>query len=88
MDLLDELSIEDLNEEQRELADMLGGWEIYKNFIRNFGGSNVYAVLPETLTVEVRNKHIKAEFNGKNYLQLGRKYHLSDRQIRKIIDKK
>lgn len=54
MDFLDELRIEDLNAEQRELADTLGGLDIYINFIRKFGGSNVYVVLPETLTTEIR----------------------------------
>ncbi|MBQ7783573.1 MAG: DNA-binding protein [Oscillospiraceae bacterium] len=88
MDFLDELKIEDLNTEQREIADTLGGIEIYKNFIRNFGGSNVYAVLPETLTIEVRNRHIRKEFNGYNYKELARKYRISEISVRRVINEK
>lgn len=85
MDFLDELIIEDLDIEQREIAEALGGLEIYKNFIRNFGGSNIYAVLPETLTVAVRNRHICTEFNGYNYKELARKYRISEISVRRIV---
>ncbi len=86
MDFLDELRIEDLNAEQRELADTLGGLDIYINFIRKFGGSNVYVVLPETLTTEIRNKHIRREFNGCNYKELARKYSISEITVRRIVN--
>lgn len=87
MDFLDELRIEDLDVEQREIADNLGGFDIYINFIRKFGGSYVYAVLPETLTTEIRNKHIRKEFNGRNYKELAYKYSISESSVRRIINK-
>ena len=84
MDFLDELKLEDLTTEQREIADTLGGLDIYINFIRNFGGSNV--VLPETLTIAIRNRHIREEFNGYNYKELARKYRISEISVRRVVN--
>lgn len=86
MDFLDELKLEDLTTEQREIADTLGGLDIYINFIRNFGGSNVYAVLPEMLTIAIRNRHIREEFNGYNYKELARKYRISEISVRRVVN--
>lgn len=84
MSLLDNLTLDDLDDEQRELADCIG-LEAYKKLITTYAGSYVYVCKVETLTAELRNSIIKKEFNGYNYLDLARKYDLSERTIRYIV---
>lgn len=84
MNLLDELTLEDLDHEQRELAECIG-LEAYKKLVATYAGSYVYVCKAETLTSELRNKIIKQEFNGYNYLELAHKYNLTERTIRYIV---
>lgn len=84
MNLLDNLTLDDLDNEQRELAECIG-LEAYKKLITTYAGSYVYICKGETITVEIRNRAIKSEFNGYNYLELARKYDLSERAIRYIV---
>lgn len=85
MNLLDELDIDDLDEEQQELADCLG-MEVYKRFITTYAGEIINVRCPESLTRKIRNKKIISEFNGRNYNALSAKYHISNRMIRNIIN--
>ncbi len=84
MSLLDNLTLDDLDEEQRELADCIG-IEAYKKLVRNYAGSCVYIRKPDTVTVNIRNEKIKKEFNGYNYLELAKKFNLSEISIRRIV---
>ena len=84
MNLLDELTLDDLDEEQRDLAELVG-IEAYKRLINTYAGSFLYISKPDTLTVKVRNRKIIEEFNGYNYYSLARKYNLTERYIRKIV---
>lgn len=84
MNLLEELTLDDLDEEQRELAECIG-FEAYKRLVNTYAGSFLYISKPDTLTVKIRNRKIIEEFNGSNYYFLARKYNLTERYIRKII---
>ena len=84
MSLLDNLTLDDLDAEQRELADCIG-IEAYKKLVRNYAGSCVYIRKPDTVTVNIRNEKIKKEFNGYNYLELAKKFNLSEISIRRIV---
>lgn len=84
MNLLDELTIDDLDPEQRELADCIG-MTAYKKLVATYAGSSVNIRMPDKLTIVQRNKRIIREFNGYNFGELARKYRLSERQIRNIV---
>ena len=84
MNLLDELTLDDLDEEQRELADCIG-LEAYKRLIVTYAGSSINVRMPDKLTIRQRNKKICAEFNGYNFFELSKKYQLTERQIRYIV---
>lgn len=84
MSLLDNLTLDDLDADQRELAECVG-IEAYKNLVQTYAGSYVYVCKEDTITSELRNRIIKQEFNGYNYLELARTYNLSERTIRNIV---
>ena len=84
MSLLDKLTLDDLDADQRELAECIG-LEAYKNLLRNYAGSYIYICKPDTITANVRDEQIRREFNGYNYLDLAKKFNLSEISIRRII---
>lgn len=84
MNLLDELTLEDLDEEQRELADCIG-LEAYKKLVATYAGSTINIRMPDKLTIGQRNNRIRKEFNGYNFSELARRYKLTERQIRYIV---
>jgi len=87
MNLLDMLTLDDLDEEQRELADCLG-LDTYKKFILTYAGTIFNVKNPERIILPVRDRLIRKEFNGYNYNELAHKYHLTNNRIRQIIDGK
>lgn len=84
MSLLEKLTLEDLDEDQRQLAECIG-LEAYKNLLRNYAGSYIYVCKPDTITANVRDEQIRKEFNGYNYLELAKKFNLSEISIRRIV---
>ncbi len=57
MDYLEELTLNDLEDEQRDLAETVG-LDSYKNLIRTYGGISVYLPLQSTICRKLRNKKI------------------------------
>lgn len=84
MSLLDNITLDDLDEDQRDLAECIG-LESYKKLVESYAGSYVYVRKPDTVTVNVRNAQIRKEFNGYNYLDLAKKFNLSEISIRRIV---
>lgn len=84
MNLLDELTLDDLDEEQRELADCIG-LEAYKKLVTTYAGCPINIRMPDKLTIGQRNNRIRKEFNGYNFSELARRYKLTERQIRNIV---
>lgn len=84
MELLDELTLEDLDDEQRELADCIG-LDAYKKLVATYAGSPINVPMPDTLTIRRRNNKICEQFNGYNFTELAKRYNLSERQIRNIV---
>ncbi len=84
MSLLDNLTVDDLDEEQRELAECIG-IEAYKKLVRNYAGSPVRVRMPKTITKPLRDDEIRDKFNGSNYRELAREYDLSESSIRQIV---
>lgn len=78
---MDSIEIEELNGEQREIAECVG-IDGYKKLVRHFGGTSVYIQKADKST---RDKEIKELFNGYNYKTLARKFNLSESQVRRIL---
>ncbi len=86
MNFIDKVTIKDLENEQRELAELLG-LENYLKLVKTFGGTSIYVHKVQTLERAIRDEQLRKEFKG-NYKKLALKYGLSIRQTREIIDRK
>lgn len=82
--LVSELTIDDLDGEQRALAECLG-LDAYKRLLLVYAGSTFTVRMPDRVTANIRNKKIRSEFNGYNWGELARKYHLHEKTIRNIV---
>lgn len=75
----------DLNEEQLELAELIG-LENYKRLVQHYGGLQLYIPKPDSFSRAARNEQIKAEFTGSNFKELATRYGLTEVQIRSIVN--
>lgn len=82
--LVNELTLDDLEGEQKALAECLG-LEAYKRLLLMYAGSTFTVRMPDTVTIPLRNKRIRSEFNGYNRGELARKYNLHEKTIRNIV---
>ncbi len=60
--------------------------EIEKQLRGQSGGERIY--IPKTASREdkaVRNHLIRAQFTGRNHVEIARRYHLTVRQVRRIV---
>lgn len=87
MDLLDKIQMENLDEEQKALAELIG-LESFKKLVRAFNGTSVYVPKVESLEKAIRDGLIKEEFDGSNYRELALKYGLTETWIRNIVSEK
>jgi Mor family transcriptional regulator len=80
-----DIPVEDLPEHYRPIIQLVG----MENFLKlsaYANGSNLYFPTINSCIEPVRNRRIVEEYNaGRNLLELGRKYRLSERQVRHII---
>lgn len=81
--LIKQLSIEDLPEPYRTIAENCG-MEVVVILAEQFGGSQINFQKLDTILYTLKEKLIRKEFNGYNYLELARKYSCSTSWIRKI----
>ena len=84
MDLLDQVKLENLDEEQKALAELIGRAGL-KNLVRAYNGTSIYVPKIESLEKAVRDEYIKEEFDGGNYRELALKYGLTETWIRNIV---
>lgn len=84
MSLLDEITLTDLDEKQRELAECIG-MEAYKKLVSTYAGENICVRMPDRLTIALRNDRIRQDYNGYNIRYLSRKYGLHESTIRRIL---
>lgn len=74
----------DIPEEYRDLVEHLG----LRAFLRLAslrGGQELYIPKRTSLEREARDRSIRAQFDGSNHRALAARFHLSERQIRKIL---
>lgn len=86
-EFLKNLTYNDLDEDDQQLADTIG-LEGFKKFIDTYGGTHYNVKRPETICIEIRNKQIRKEFNGGNHKKLAVKYGLSESSIYRIVSNK
>ncbi len=84
---IDRIALEQLDGEQREIAELIG-IESYKKLVRYFGGGQIYVCKADTLMKISRNAEICGRFNGYNYRELALEYNLSTKTIREITAEK
>lgn len=79
--------LEDLSQEQKKIADLIGK-DNFKKLMEEYGGTYFY--IPKTDKIErmERNEQIKAEFDGYNFRELAQKYGLTEVTIRSILSDK
>lgn len=87
MNLLDYITLDDLTENQREIAEAIG-LESYRNLVKYYGGTYLYVAQEKGLIENVRNKKIVEEFNGSNIKELARRWNLCEASIRDIVSEK
>lgn len=78
---------EQLREDQRELADVIG-LEAYKKLIRHYGGNQLYIQQVDSVMKDLRDKELNEKFDGSNYKELSREYGISEMTIRDIVAEK
>lgn len=83
---MEELTNEYIPERLHPLVEMVGV-RMFLELCSFYGGSNVYLPTTNVLIAPLRDQRIRQEYNGENRMELGRKYRLSERQIRHILRK-
>lgn len=78
------IRMSDIPEEYRDLAKAIG-LEDFVQLTLLYGGQSLYIPKRESLERGSRDREIRARFDGGNYRALAAQFHLSERQIRKII---
>ncbi len=84
MELLDKVQMDNLDEEQKTLAELIG-LESFKKLVKAFNGTSIYVPKIESVEKAVRDNMIREEFNGGNYKELALKYGLTEMWIRIIV---
>lgn len=84
MEQLEQLKLEDLRGDQRDLAELVG-IEVYITLVRLCGGSDLYIAKADRLLNTFRDREIIDKFDGYNQQQLALEYNLSERMIREIV---
>lgn len=87
MEVIQKIQIEDLDEEQKQLAELIG-IDKYKILLQTYGGMSIYIPKPDSFAATIRNEQIKDEFDGSNYKELSRKYGLTEVWVRNIVSDK
>ena len=84
MSALEKVRLEDLDQEQQEVAELIG-LENYKKLMAEYGGVSIYIPKADRLERLERNDKIRAEFTGYNFRDLAVKYGLTEVSIRSIV---
>ena len=87
-ELLKLLTLDDLQGEVRELAELIG-MDTFRKLVSVYGGTGrMYIPHPDTLLIAVRYTKIREEYDGSNIYELCRKWGLSEGYVRKIVAEK
>ncbi len=84
MSVLEKVRLEDLDQEQQEVAELIG-LDSYKKLMAEYGGMSIYIPKADRLERMERNDKIRSEFDGYNFRELAMKYGLTEVSIRSIV---
>lgn len=84
MRLEDNITMADLDEEQQQLAELIG-LDNYVKLVEVYGGISIYIPKPDRLERAERDKKIREEFDGYNYRELAIKHQLTEVRVRSIV---
>lgn len=84
MSALEKLQLEDLDQEQQEVAEVIG-LENYKQLMARYGGTSIYIPKTDRRERRDRNEQIRSAFNGYNFRELAQKFGLTEVTIRSIF---
>ncbi len=82
--LLSKLTIDDLPQSQKDIAEAIG-LENYLKLVKLISGDSIYICKEDELLRCLRNAEIKRKFNGYNHVALAREYNLTVRSVRNIV---
>ncbi|MBA3012949.1 MAG: DNA-binding protein [Proteobacteria bacterium] len=82
-----QLRISDLPGEIRAIAELIGLKATLK-IASEYSGETIYIPKHDSITRAVRDRAIREEYTGANHKELAKKFNLTTRIIRKIIDEK
>ena len=80
-------NIDQLRDDQRELAEIIG-LEAYKKLVVNYAGSFLYIQKIDSVLKDLRDDEIREKFDGGNYGDLAREYNLAEATVRDIVAEK
>ncbi|SCH01759.1 Uncharacterized conserved protein [uncultured Clostridium sp.] len=81
--MLDKVSLDDIPESFRELAEIIG-IDAFKKLVINYGGTSMYVPVKESISRSVRDKILKDTFDG-NYKKSASTYRISESHVRRIL---
>lgn len=85
-EILDDVVIEDLAPTLQMLAGIVG-LEGALGISAEYGGMNIYIPKLENSLVKPRERAITRAFTGENYQDLARRFKVSDRYVRTVVEK-
>ncbi len=85
--IISEITIEDLPESYREVALAIGVENAVK-LSSVVGGLGYYFPQLEGILRKKRDECIRREFNGTNHRELAKRYNLTERWVREIVEEK
>lgn len=86
-EILEKLTLADLQENHREIAEIIGVDAMVK-LSRMYGGNNIYIPQPKELVKNKIYSSIYAEFDGSNLKELTVKYNVSKSTVYNIVRNK
>lgn len=84
MDIDKLTSIDQLRDDQKELAEIIG-LDAYKKLVVNYAGSFLYIQKIDSVLKDLRDDEIREKFDGGNYGALAREYNLAEATVRDIV---
>lgn len=80
-------SVDQLRDDQKELAEIIG-LDAYKKLVVNYAGSFLYIQKIDSVLKDLRDNEIREKFDGGNYGKLAREYNLAEATVRDIVAEK
>lgn len=87
MSAVEKIQLDDLDEEQRQVAELIG-LNNYKRLVTTYGGLSLYIPKPDAFERAARDERIREAFNGYNFKALAMEYGLTEVRIRSIVSDK